>query len=90
MWRLQQHLRELPGVTVLPPEDASLSAGITTFKLDKLPYDELFRVLLSEHQMRCRVVTEQGLDALRVSTHIFNSEEEVDRLAEAVGGIVKG
>ncbi len=88
--RLQGQLRAMAGITVLTPEDPSLSAGITTFKLEKMPYDELFRVLLSEHKMRCRVVTEQGLDALRVSTHIFNSEEEVDRLAEAVGGIVKG
>ncbi|MDZ4700443.1 MAG: aminotransferase class V-fold PLP-dependent enzyme [Rhodothermales bacterium] len=88
--RLQGQLRAMAGITVLTPEDPSLSAGITTFKLEKMPYDELFRVLLSEHKMRCRVVTEQGLDALRVSTHVFNSEEEVDRLAEAVGGIARG
>ena len=88
--RLQGRLREMPGVTVLTPEDASLSAGITTFKMDKLPYDALFRTLLTDHKMRCRVVTEQGLDALRVSTHVFNSEEEVDRLAVAVKGLARG
>ncbi|MEZ4699465.1 MAG: aminotransferase class V-fold PLP-dependent enzyme [Rhodothermales bacterium] len=88
--RLQKQLRAMAGVTVLTPEDASLSAGITTFKIEKVRYDELFRVLLGEHKMRCRVVTERGLDALRVSTHIFNNEEEVDRLAEAVRSLVMG
>ena len=34
--------------------------------------------------VRARIVTERGLDALRVSTHIFNSAEEVDRLLGAV------
>ncbi|MEZ4699462.1 MAG: hypothetical protein R2834_03950 [Rhodothermales bacterium] len=63
---------------------------MTTFKSEKSRYDELFHVLLGEHKMRCRVVTERGVDALRVSTHIFNNEEEVDRLAEAVRGICAG
>ena len=33
--------------------------------------------------MRCRIVTERGLDAVGVSTHLFNSEAECDRVVEA-------
>lgn len=81
--RLQAGLREIPGVTILTPEDPALSGSITTFKTDRVRYDELFRYLFEQHNMRCRVVTEQGLDALRVSTHLFNTAEEVDRLVAA-------
>ncbi|HET6569035.1 MAG TPA: aminotransferase class V-fold PLP-dependent enzyme [Rhodothermales bacterium] len=79
---LQDALLQIPGVTVLTPRDPALSASITTYKTDRVPYDKLFSYLMSEHKMRCRVVTERGLDALRVSTHIFNSMEECDQLVE--------
>lgn len=81
--RLQVGLRALPGITILTPEDPALSASITTFKSDRVPYDRLFTELFAQHNMRCRVVTERGLDALRVSTHLFNTEDEVDQLVAA-------
>lgn len=80
---LQEQLRALEGVTVLTPTPASLSGSITTFKTDRVRYDELFRYFLAEHKLRCRVVTERGLDALRVSTHVFNSRAECDRVVAA-------
>ena len=43
-----------------------------------------------EYQLRCRRVTEVGLNAVRVSTHIFNSEADCDRVAEAVAAILDG
>jgi selenocysteine lyase/cysteine desulfurase len=39
--------------------------------------------------MRCRPVTEQGLNAVRVSTHLFNSPADVDALLEALGEILR-
>ena len=79
---LQDRLREIDGVTVLTPSESDLSGSITTYKVDGVPYDKLFRFLLEEHHLRCRVVSERGLDALRVSTHIFNSREDCDRVVE--------
>ena len=87
--RLQSALRELPGVTVLTPSDPALSGSITTFKSDRVPYNVLFSRLLEEHNMRCRVVTEQDLDALRVSTHVFTSTEDLDRLIAAIREILR-
>jgi selenocysteine lyase/cysteine desulfurase len=80
---LQAQLREIPGVTVLTPTDPALSGSITTFKTGTVPYDELNRFFSSEYRLRCRIVTERGIDALRVSTHLFNSRAECDRVVEA-------
>ncbi len=77
--RLQRGLRALPGVEVLTPADPALGAGITTLKTDRVPFRQLYEAYGAAH-MRCRVVTEQGLDAVRVSTHLFNSEDECDRV----------
>ena len=81
---LQQTLSSLPGVEVLTPEDDSLRAGITTFRIDRVPYREVYRQLATDYKLRCRIVSERGLDAIRVSTHIFNNRDECDRVAEAV------
>lgn len=81
---LQNELRAIAGVQVLTPENPTLSAGITTFKTEKLPFMELNRFLGTEYKLRCRIVSERGLNAVRVSTHIFNSKAECDRVVEGV------
>lgn len=80
---LQHQLRAIDGVEILTPEDPSLSAAITTFKLSAVPYDRVYRYFVNAHKLRCRIVTERGLDAIRVSTHIFNSEADCLRVADA-------
>jgi len=80
---LQAALREIAGVEVLTPVDSALSGSMTTFKTAKMPYDELNQFLSEEWQLRCRIVSERGLDAVRVSTHIFNSRADCDRVVEA-------
>ncbi len=87
---LQERLRMLPGVTVLTPADPALSASITTFKTDRVPYDALARTFAAAYGLRCRVVTERGLDALRVSTHLFNTGAECDRVVEATAAALSG
>jgi selenocysteine lyase/cysteine desulfurase len=85
---LQKKLLEIPGVTVLTPQVDGLSAAMTTFKTDRVPYGELNSILSEEFNLRCRVVSERGLDALRVSTHIFNFPEECDRLVEGTRAVL--
>ena len=88
---LQENLRQIEDVTVLTPSDPSLYGSMTTFKTNRVRYHDLYRFLYNEYQLRCRVVTEQGLDALRVSTHVFNSRTDCDRVVEATrAAIAKG
>jgi selenocysteine lyase/cysteine desulfurase len=84
MERVRVGLAGLGGVEILTPSAAGMSAAMITFRVASLPYDQLFGVLMKDHAIRARPVTEQKLNALRVSTHIFNSPAECDALVEAI------
>jgi selenocysteine lyase/cysteine desulfurase len=86
---LHRQLESLDGVEVLTPSDPSMHVGMTTLRTARVPYGQLYRAY-SEAQMRCRIVTEQGLNAVRISTHIFNSEAECDRVVAATRQALDG
>ena len=82
-------LSTLTGVEILTPREASMCASMITFRTKTVPYDQLFGRLLKDHAIRARPVTEQGLNALRVSTHLFNSPAECERLVSGVEKILR-
>lgn len=85
---LHAGLAQIPSVEVLTPTNPDLRASITTFRTPKLGYSEIFGQLWKDYHFRCRPVSEQGLDAVRVSTHLFNTAEEVEALIAAVHDLV--
>jgi len=85
---LRKGLLEIDGISVLTPSDPAWRRSIITFKSDRVGFDDLNNQLMREYRLRCRRVTERGLDAVRVSTHLFNSEADCDRVVEAVRAIV--
>lgn len=87
--RIRAGLVELPGVEILTPAPGMLHASMLTFRTARVPYDQLFNRLFRDRAMRCRPVSEQRLNALRVSTHLFNSPAECDALVAAVGAILR-
>ncbi len=87
--RVYAGLAALPGVEVLTPRPPALRAAMVTFRSPRVPHDQLFARLLRDHAMRTRPVTEQRLNALRVSTHLFNSPAECDALVSAVADILR-
>jgi len=76
-------LRAIPGVTVLSSPSPDLRSAMITFMHDRLPHLEMQKHLDTDN-LRTRSVTEGGLAALRISTHIYNSFEEVDRVIAGV------
>jgi selenocysteine lyase/cysteine desulfurase len=86
--RLREGLAELGGVEVLTPADAS--AAILTFRLPAAGGDpwEWVNRLRRDHNFRLRPVGEAGLAAVRASTHVFNSEQEVDRLVDVLENLL--
>jgi selenocysteine lyase/cysteine desulfurase len=81
--RLYRGLREIPGVTILSPERDEMRSAMITLSHRDVPYAAL-QEHLNKYKLRTRVVTEGGLAALRISTHIYNTPAEVDRVLEAV------
>lgn len=81
---LHEQLRAIDGVEVLTPSDPALSGSMTTFRSDRVDYLEIFGFLMKEFRIRARPVSEQGLNAVRVSTHIYNNRAECDAVVEGV------
>jgi selenocysteine lyase/cysteine desulfurase len=85
--RLRAGLAAIPAVEILTPGGAADSAAMLAFRHARVPFNELFSLLMKAGSFRCRPVSEQKLNALRVSVHLFNSPAEIDGLVAAVAKI---
>jgi selenocysteine lyase/cysteine desulfurase len=86
--RTRAGLAALPGVEILSPE-GELATAMVTFRTARIPHDRLFGLLLREKGIRSRPVTEEKLNALRISTHLCNSPAQIDALVAAVGEFLR-
>jgi selenocysteine lyase/cysteine desulfurase len=82
---LRSRLEELGDrLTILTPSEEGSFGAVVAFRLAKTPYEPLYNFLRDERKIITRMVPENGVNCNRVSTHIYNSQAEVDRLVEAV------
>ena len=77
-------LRDIPNVNVLTPHSPQDHASILTVRLYSMETSELQRYLAEEYRLRTRYVAEADLHALRISVHVYNNEEEVNRFIEGI------
>lgn len=84
--RLKEGLAARPPVELVTPMEPDRSAGLVTFKLPGLPAPEAARLLAERYQVVGRWVPHP--EAVRLSVHLFNTEEEVDRVLAAVDELV--
>jgi len=82
--RLQSGLSDIDGIEILTPSAIGLRGSILTFRTKRMPFRDLYGRLSRDHQLRIRIVTEVDLNAIRISLHVFNSEQDVDRVVEGV------
>jgi selenocysteine lyase/cysteine desulfurase len=82
--RLLSGLKNIPNVEILTPEEEKSRASIVGFKLKNMEFGKFQSWLTEKYKIRIRGVGESGLNSLRISTHIYNSPEEVDLLLKAV------
>lgn len=81
---LQQELLSLgDGVEMLTPVEERSRGCIIGFRLKKMTYDK-FGEHAAKKGFRIRLVGEGHLNSIRVSTHLYNSFEEVDKFVAAV------
>ncbi len=85
---LKARLAEMPGATILSgPTPATSCPGSTIFELEGVDaveavalIDERASIHIDEHQR-------DGHNAIRISTHVYNTTAEIDRVAEALEGL---
>jgi len=87
--RVRAGFEKIDSVEILTPKDPAMCGSILTFRTPKMKHNQLFEHLLVDYHLRCRPVSEVDLDAVRISTHLFNSVEECDHLIGALDEILK-
>jgi selenocysteine lyase/cysteine desulfurase len=82
-------LSSVDGVRILTPADETLCGGMLTISLERGDAGEIRSTLAADHD----VVLKRGstrYNALRLSTHVFNSEADVDRAVAALAEVIRG
>jgi len=82
--RLRSGLKQIPEVRLWTSEDARFSAGLTAFSIADLPPASIVRAVRDRDHIVIRWIEQAGVKAARVSTHFFNTLDEMDRLLRAV------
>jgi selenocysteine lyase/cysteine desulfurase len=82
--RFRTGLSSIANVEILTPEEERSYNSIIGFRLKNMEYGKFQTWLAENYQYRIRGVGESKLNSVRVSLHIYNSPEEIDRLLEAV------
>ena len=85
--RFVREIRSLPGVNVLSPEEEAYRTFMVTFKHDSVGYRDIASALMKK-RIRVRVVPEAGLEAVRASFHLYNSEKDVERIITELRSIL--
>lgn len=94
---LREGLRSVPALTPTTPEDPALASAIVSCTLQGTPMELVMRRLrewgISIKQTKYNAVygdndlPRENEPIIRLSTHIFNTEEQVDRLVQALGDV---
>jgi len=77
-------LQKIPHVEILSPLNGAERSAMITFKMKNIDYLKLQSLLAEKYKLRTRGVGEAGINALRMSWHIYNSFEEVTRVLEGM------
>ena len=86
--RLKDGLGDLPAVGLGTSGSAEMSGGLTTFYIDGVPKANIQQALMDREGI---YLPGSGLNdfACRVSTHFYNTADEVDRVIQVVQHIVE-
>jgi isopenicillin-N epimerase len=86
--RLRDKVAALPGVKIHTSPHPELSCALLGFSLGALNNQAIVDTMLARHQTWIRTIA-YDLNAVRVSTHHYNTEQQVDRCVEGLQDIVK-
>ena len=68
---------------MVSPTEASSRSAIISFRLKNMDHNQFYAKAI-ENGFRVRSVPENGINCIRVSTHIYNQPEEIQKFIEWV------
>jgi L-cysteine/cystine lyase len=74
-------------IELLTPTEERSRCAVNGFRIKGVDYQKFF-TRCNDKKIRIRMVPENGINSLRVSTHIYNSKADVDRFIEEVKKVV--
>ena len=86
--RLREKVSALAGVRIYTSPHPELSCALLGFAVGTLNNQAVVDTLLARHATFVRTIA-YDLNAVRVSTHYYNTEEQVDRLVEGLQDVIK-
>jgi len=95
--RVREHLKQIPRLKLLTPEQSELSSGMVSFSVDGMSNGDVHKRLWEDAGIAAKVtqgtyafteIAGESYNALRFSTHVYNNESHVDLLAETLKKIL--
>lgn len=85
---LRSELKKLGDkVEILTPSEEGGYCSVVGFRLKNMAFDKLQPYLVEKHKIITRMVPENGVNCNRISTHIYNSVEEVNKAVDAIKSV---
>ena len=86
---LQDGLASISGVTLATPSDNSMRAAMISFQIEGVESSALQGHLSRTARIRTRVIGEYDYGWMRLSTHIYNGPDEIERVLELLSGVAR-
>jgi len=83
-YHIMENIKDIPNVELLTPLEEKSRASLVGFRLKNMEYGKLQGWLMENYNIRARGVGESGLNSIRVSTHIYNDFDDINKLIEAI------
>ena len=89
--RVWQALQSVPRIRVVSPGAGPLASPLVTFGLpDAVKSADLYQRLSDNHKVVVKVVPGNWMNGTRISTHLFNTNDDVDALIAALKAELAG
>ncbi|RKY88847.1 hypothetical protein DRQ09_02285 [candidate division KSB1 bacterium] len=86
---LRENLIKIKGLQLKTPMRDDMNSGACSFSIDGFTHQEIGKALKEKGKIYYRLVAEYGYNWIRLSTHIYNSFEEIDLALEILNDLVK-
>jgi selenocysteine lyase/cysteine desulfurase len=82
-------LQEIPRAEILSPEEEKYRSSIISFKIKDKSFQDVGSYLTEKKRIRVRGVSEANVNGTRVSFHVYNSGQDVEKILTELKNFLK-